>query len=516
MNLQFDESMEYITRYLTAQDETELTLPEGVKLINSEAFVNSKNLVSVRLPSTLEELHWGAFKGCMALKEVSLPDNECFIDENAFADTAVETLYLPEYFVTMLPVMKRPLTEQEEYFRNLPPEVLFQLIDLPDSYYRYEETYDYDDEALDEAFDPYFFDRLDREDAWWEVENAGFYECIYGIQPRQDPVLWPVHPAPYTGLGFICHMPNLKDICLDQNNPYYTVFDHALYNKSRWRLLAVCGGRETIRIAISCKALPMCIWEDNYDDEEDTAIHPDRLGSYSLKEISVEQGNTCYSAYDGALYDKDKQSLIAVPVMKEKIQFPETIRRIEAHAFQNTVMKEVTIPETVEFVGEISCQKELLIKIQCHDRVFHCNIERIKKDYGTQLCWPSDEDGNWFILKTVRAQDPAQSFSLFEELIQEYQQELIMDFCERYPGNQAFYEALLRLGKEMTMKFMQYHCFSEMKHLLALKGLSDSDAKELLTIANQKKCYEMQMLLMKYISGLSQNPFDEITDKYSL
>jgi len=515
MNLQFDESMEYITRYLTARDETELMLPEGVKLINSEAFINSKNLVSVGLPSTLKELHWGAFKGCMALKKVFLPDNECFIDENAFADTAVETLYIPEYFVTMLPVMKRPLTEQEEYFRNLPPERPFQLINLPDSYYQYEKAYDYDDEALDEIFDPYFFDRLDKEDAWWEVENAGYYQCVYGIQPRQDPVLWPMHPAPYKGLGFICYMPNLKEICLDQNNKYYSVFDHALYNKSRRKLLAVCGGRETLQIANSCKALPLCVWENNYD-EEDNTIHPDRLGSYSLKEISVEQGNTCYSACDGALYDKDQQSLIAVPVMKEKIQFPETLRRIEAHAFQNTVMKEITIPETVEFVGEISCQEELLIKIQCHDRIFHCNLEKIKTDYSTQLYWPSDEDGNWFVLKTVRTQDPEQCFSLFEKLIQEYQQELIMDFCERYTGNQLFYKALLRLGREMAMNFMQDHRFSEMEHLLALKGLSETDAKNLLTVANQKKYYEMQMLLMKYISGLSQNPFDDIISKYSL
>ena len=55
-----------------------------------------------------------------------------------------------------------------------------------------------------------------------------------------------------------------------------------------------------------------------------------------------------------------------------------------------------------------------------------------------------------------------------------------------------------------------------MKHLLALKGLKEPDAKELLLLANQKKRYEIQMLLMQYLSGFSQNPLEEIKNNLSL
>lgn len=73
-----------------------LTVPEGVKAIENEAFRGMKNLESVALPSSLKRINRSAFSGCASLKKVVVPDNVTFIGASAFAGcTAIEEIDLP-------------------------------------------------------------------------------------------------------------------------------------------------------------------------------------------------------------------------------------------------------------------------------------------------------------------------------------------------------------------------------------------------------------------------------------
>lgn len=72
-------------------------IPEGIEVIESNAFSYNKNLVSVSLPTTLKELGKAAFAVDVALKEINIPDGIKVISEGCFLScTSLEELVLPD------------------------------------------------------------------------------------------------------------------------------------------------------------------------------------------------------------------------------------------------------------------------------------------------------------------------------------------------------------------------------------------------------------------------------------
>lgn len=73
-----------------------LTVPEGVKVIENEAFRGMKNLEAAALPSTLKRINRSAFSDCIGLKKIIVPDNVTFIGASAFSEcTALKEIDLP-------------------------------------------------------------------------------------------------------------------------------------------------------------------------------------------------------------------------------------------------------------------------------------------------------------------------------------------------------------------------------------------------------------------------------------
>ncbi len=75
--------------YIGDKTIEEVVIPEGVKSIGPFAFANLTALRKVTLPSTLERIDQGAFLGCTALTEVVGLENVKFMNQNAFANTAL-------------------------------------------------------------------------------------------------------------------------------------------------------------------------------------------------------------------------------------------------------------------------------------------------------------------------------------------------------------------------------------------------------------------------------------------
>lgn len=63
---------------------THIIVPEGVTHLNAKAFQTCKTLLSVSLPSTLQEIGDSAFVGCSSLKEITIPDKVTKIGDSAF------------------------------------------------------------------------------------------------------------------------------------------------------------------------------------------------------------------------------------------------------------------------------------------------------------------------------------------------------------------------------------------------------------------------------------------------
>ena len=74
----------------------EVTIPEGVKIIERNAFSACEKLTSIHLPQSLESIGDFAFSGCEALKEIVLPDNLKTLGASVFNRcTSLERIVFP-------------------------------------------------------------------------------------------------------------------------------------------------------------------------------------------------------------------------------------------------------------------------------------------------------------------------------------------------------------------------------------------------------------------------------------
>lgn len=74
-----------------------VTLKNGVKSIGEDAFRDCSSLESVIFENTvLEKISDGAFSGCSALSSIALPDSVTEIERNAFFETGLRNIQLPE------------------------------------------------------------------------------------------------------------------------------------------------------------------------------------------------------------------------------------------------------------------------------------------------------------------------------------------------------------------------------------------------------------------------------------
>lgn len=75
-------------------------------------------------------------------------------------------------------------------------------------------------------------------------------------------------------------------------------------------------------------------------------------GCTSLETITVDPGNTVYSAQDGALFSKEKATLYCVPQGKSSFTIPAGVTTIENYAFSScTKLTDISIPSGVTEIG---------------------------------------------------------------------------------------------------------------------------------------------------------------------
>ncbi len=84
--LAFDDAETSKQWYIGESTITKVILPEGIKKIGAYAFANLTGLEEIVLPSTLEEIQYGAFYGCSSLKKITFSgeNNLKIINKQAF------------------------------------------------------------------------------------------------------------------------------------------------------------------------------------------------------------------------------------------------------------------------------------------------------------------------------------------------------------------------------------------------------------------------------------------------
>ena len=75
-----------VLKKCTKEAEGEITIPEGVTVINVYAFMGCKGITSIKLPDSLKKIYSGAFSRCTGLSSVIIPANVERISGRAFKD----------------------------------------------------------------------------------------------------------------------------------------------------------------------------------------------------------------------------------------------------------------------------------------------------------------------------------------------------------------------------------------------------------------------------------------------
>ena len=80
----FNKDKTVLLSYPKGKTDRSYTVPDGVRTISVEAFIDNARLSSVILPEGLTEIKYNAFCNCSRLTEISLPDGLTTVEAYAF------------------------------------------------------------------------------------------------------------------------------------------------------------------------------------------------------------------------------------------------------------------------------------------------------------------------------------------------------------------------------------------------------------------------------------------------
>lgn len=81
----------------------EVILPEGLEVIECNAFRSCSDLEKIDIPSSVCELQAGVFEYCISLKEVKLPQGIKYIGNCTFKESGIERIDIPEGVEMIMP-----------------------------------------------------------------------------------------------------------------------------------------------------------------------------------------------------------------------------------------------------------------------------------------------------------------------------------------------------------------------------------------------------------------------------
>lgn len=185
----------------------------------------------------------------------------------------------------------------------------------------------------------------------------------------------------------------LKSIEVDPSNPVYKSIDDVLFTKNLSEILLYPNNKNTDSFIIP-KETTRCDFKEIFTNRY-------------LKDIHVENGNTVFSSYDGAVYNHNQTQLLMVPEAKEKISIPGTvqldnislkfkeklskvileegIKSIPYYTFDGcTNLKEIYIPETVKTINIEAFNNIHLKNLTIHGKSGSV-AEKFAKDYEIQF-----------------------------------------------------------------------------------------------------------------------------------
>ncbi|MCR5135679.1 MAG: leucine-rich repeat protein, partial [Oscillospiraceae bacterium] len=288
-------------------------IPQGVRIIGGSAFGGCHSLETVIIPESVTTIGDTAFMSCSNLNSISIPDSVTSVGANPFTlcknletiDITPEQTYLAiiDHVLFSKPdkrLIAYPYTLQEESYR-IPNGILI---------------------VGDRAFDS--CDKLAEISFPDSLKQIGF-RAFYGATQLKHVVI----PGRVESIGNMAF--------------FRSGLEHVALPSGLRQLGDTAFGSCTELTSINIPDSQMVIGSNPFSN------------CTSLTEFDVSESNPSLTVIEGALFSKDKKTLICYPatLLSESYSIPYGTVEIGGSAFSDCKnLNRVVIPETVEFIGE--------------------------------------------------------------------------------------------------------------------------------------------------------------------
>lgn len=320
--------------YCPYAKQGEYIIPQTVEVIRDRAFENCSSLVSVSFPDSLKELSADAFFGCTAMTAINVCEN------NSVFSSVDGVLYNKDKTA----IIRCPEAKAGEY--TIPDSVksisekAFRRCTLLTAVYMQEGINTIGSDAFRGCS---------------SIESVKIPDSVTDI-----------------GSGAFAGCSSLVSVSFPNNYKIHSIEDHILSDCTSLESVSVPYPVEKIgSCAFSgCASLksvfiPKSVWKI-----ADNAFS----GCPSLADIAVEEGNTNYSAEDGALYSWNKKSIIFCCKDTEECTIPEGVENIDSNAFAGcSKLRVLNVPSSVTDIENgafIDCTALETVNISRDNKVY--------------------------------------------------------------------------------------------------------------------------------------------------
>ncbi len=354
----------YIAQYIGSEDDPKIpAFYRGfpVWMIDVRSFQNCTFLTTIHIPASIRQIQFGAFEGCVNLKNVTL-EKHAMIANNAFLGcNAIENL-----------------TCSQQNLSSFPKENLKNLKLLPDR------PNDFVSDTFVSFRDCPNLRSLEIGEGFTSIPS---YSGIRGYPLLEEIKL----PQSLKKIDYSTFQSckNLKEIILQDG--LEEIGSHAFEN---------CEKLETVTIPKSVTKIGSGVF----------------TGCLSLREINVDPENPAYSSVDGVLFTKDGKELVQYPGGKTgAYRIPDGTEKVSPSAFRSCPgLTEITLPAGGEWLATKGKEYTFTLFRDCSalravwidgddPQIRSVDGVLFTKDGTTLLCYPAGREGAYEIPDGVTA-----------------------------------------------------------------------------------------------------------------
>ena len=289
-----------LLKYPAASEATSYTIPDGISMIDIEAFCGADSLTSITIPDSVVYIGSSVFDFCTSLVSINVnPGNMvyCSIDG---------VLFEKDLFGDPVTLVAYPAAKTDTSYTV--PSTVTSISD-------------------DAFFGCRYLQSLTLPDSVGMVGDICYCTALKTVHFGSSTLY----------IGGFEHCTALESVTVSEDNIIYTAVDGVLYNKDLTYLMILPPG----------KTGTLEIGAEVYLNKETL------VNGNSLTAFKVAEGNEYYASVDGVLFSKDLKTLIAYPGAKEgTYTIPEGTETIGSHAFVKCSLTSLTFAGSVRTVSE--------------------------------------------------------------------------------------------------------------------------------------------------------------------